>query len=76
MYSTNSASRGRLSHPNSYNPNYQPAGWGGDFLKNSVFFALMFIEVVIWFWAWNTLREERDDIIKKKAREQGHTHTE
>ncbi|KAK3376858.1 increased loss of mitochondrial DNA protein 1 [Lasiosphaeria ovina] len=37
---------------------YAPSGWGGDALKNRLFFAFMFVETVSWFWVWVTLQEE------------------
>lgn len=58
----------RLSHPPSHNPSYRPGGWGGDALKNRIFFTFMFIEMLTWFWIWVTLREERDEIMSKKSR--------
>lgn len=39
----------------------------GDNLKNRVFFAFMFIETVSWFWLWVTLREERTQLLQRKA---------
>ncbi|KAF7561414.1 hypothetical protein G7046_g2729 [Stylonectria norvegica] len=32
------ARSGPLSHPSPHNPSYRPSGWGGDGLKNRVFF--------------------------------------
>jgi hypothetical protein len=57
-------------HPSAHhpNPNYVPSGWGGDSLKNRVFFTFMFVEMVSWFWVWVTLREERDGILEKSRR--------
>ena len=55
--------RGYLAHPTSHNPSYHASSWGGDMLKNRVFFAFMFIEMTGWFWAWITLREERDALV-------------
>lgn len=40
---------------------------GGDGLKNRVFFTFMFIETVSWFWIWVTLREERAQLLSRKA---------
>lgn len=34
-------------------------------LKNRVFFTFMFVELVSWFWAWITLREERHALVQK-----------
>lgn len=39
----------------------------GDGLKNRLFFTFMFIEMISWLWLWVTLREERDQIISRKA---------
>lgn len=50
------------------NPAYAPSGWGGDGLKNRVFFAFMFVEMVSWLWVWVTLREERRDIVMRNRR--------
>ncbi|KAK4462604.1 increased loss of mitochondrial DNA protein 1 [Cladorrhinum samala] len=56
-----------LSHPQTA-PHYQPSGWGGDALKNRVFFTFAFVETISWFWIWVTLGEERRDLIAKKER--------
>jgi hypothetical protein len=61
--------RGRLAHPSSHNPSYVPAGWGGDMLKNRVFFTFMFVEMISWFWVWITLREEKYAILRKAQAE-------
>lgn len=50
-----------------HNPAYAPATWGGDALKNRVFFTFVFVEMVSWFWVWVTLREERSEILARKA---------
>ena len=58
-------------HPNAHapiNPNYVPSGWGGDLLKNRVFFAFAFVETISWFWVWVTLQEDKRDIIARKER--------
>ncbi|KAM0303917.1 hypothetical protein HYE67_003995 [Fusarium culmorum] len=52
----------------SVGPAYRPTGWGGDMLKNRLFFTFIFIETMTWFWIWVTLREERDAIMSKKSR--------
>ncbi|KAL2114882.1 hypothetical protein VTJ04DRAFT_10545 [Mycothermus thermophilus] len=61
-----------LTHPSvhraQHNPAYQPSGWGGDALKNRVFFSFMFVETVAWLWAWVTLSEENRELMAKKAR--------
>lgn len=69
VYQAASSSRGRLSHPPVHNPSYVPAGWGGDMLKNRVFFTFMFVEMISWFWVWVTLREERNSILERVRRE-------
>jgi hypothetical protein len=48
-------------HPSAHapNPRYAAAAWGGEGLKNRVFFTFMFVEMIAWFWVWVTLREER-----------------
>lgn len=58
------------------NPSYAPSGWGGDGLKNRVFFAFIFVEMVSWLWVWVTLREERRDILQRKAVRRGRTASE
>ncbi|KAF4457034.1 hypothetical protein F53441_949 [Fusarium austroafricanum] len=68
-------SRGHLQHPSSYNPSYRPSGWGGDMLKNRLFFTFIFIETMTWFWIWVTLREECESIRNKKSRRRSHSHS-
>ncbi|KAH8900931.1 hypothetical protein GQ53DRAFT_133158 [Thozetella sp. PMI_491] len=62
-------SRGRFSRPSAHaqNPGYSPSGWGGDALKNRVFFTFAFVEMISWFWVWVTLREERREMLARKA---------
>ncbi|KAG5926478.1 hypothetical protein E4U42_003277 [Claviceps africana] len=48
-----------------YNPSYHPARWGGDALKNRVFFSFAFVEMLAWFWVWVTLREERPQVVER-----------
>ncbi|KAK3321952.1 increased loss of mitochondrial DNA protein 1 [Apodospora peruviana] len=57
-----------MAHPSAHhaNPNYVPAGWGGDALKNRVFFTFMFVETVSWLWVWVTLQEERRDVLLRR----------
>ncbi|KAK3400504.1 increased loss of mitochondrial DNA protein 1 [Sordaria brevicollis] len=43
-------------------------GWGGDALKNRVFFTFMFVETFSWFWALMTINEEREGLVRR-ARE-------
>ncbi|KAH7017082.1 increased loss of mitochondrial DNA protein 1 [Ilyonectria destructans] len=73
VYSTPST-RGHFAHPSSHNPAYLPAGWGGDGLKNRLFFTFMFVEMMTWFWIWVTLREERNAILEKKSRRRSQSH--
>jgi hypothetical protein len=68
LYAT---SHGRFSHPSAHAhppPGYTPSGWGGDALKNRVFFTFIFVETVSWFWIWVTLQEERRETAARKAR--------
>ncbi|KYK56100.1 uncharacterized protein DCS_08066 [Drechmeria coniospora] len=44
---------------------YRPSAWGGEALKNRVFFTFVFLEMITWFWIWVTLREERPEVVKK-----------
>ncbi|KAK7703210.1 hypothetical protein SLS64_009186 [Diaporthe eres] len=64
-----SSVRGRMAHPTAgmHNPGYAASTWGGDGLKNRVFFAFAFVEVISWFWIWVTLREEKQTLAVKKA---------
>ncbi|CAI4216084.1 unnamed protein product [Parascedosporium putredinis] len=66
--------RGRMAHPPAHaqNPSYHASSWGGDGLKNRVFFTFAFVEMVSWFWIWVTLREERAQAMAKKARKHSH----
>ncbi|KAM0280557.1 hypothetical protein ACHAQH_004002 [Verticillium albo-atrum] len=57
----------------SHNPHYTPSAWGGDGLKNGVFFTFMFVEMVSWFWVWVTLREERTEVVKKSLKQSNST---
>lgn len=76
LYRDTTSAGGHLSHPDArlHNPNYVPSSWGGDGLKNRVFFAFMFVEMTAWFGLWVTLREERNDIISRNARKRGISH--
>lgn len=69
---TGSSSSNRFQHPSVHraanNPGYTPSNWGGDVLKNRVFFTFMFVETMSWFWVWVTLQEERRELLTKKAR--------
>ncbi len=47
---------------------YVPSGWGGDALKNRVFFTFVFVETMSWFWVWVTLQEERQALLARKAK--------
>lgn len=62
---------GRLQHPSAHaHPpaGYAASAWGGEGLKNRVFFAFAFVETFSWFWVWVTLSEERGVRAAKKAR--------
>lgn len=69
IFRDSSSVRGRMAHPTAgmYNPGYAASTWGGDGLKNRVFFAFAFVEVISWFWIWVTLREERQTLEAKRA---------
>jgi len=43
---------------------YQASGWG-EGLKNRVVFTWAFLEMITWFWAFVTLREERQALARK-----------
>ncbi|KAK1753349.1 increased loss of mitochondrial DNA protein 1 [Echria macrotheca] len=68
----------RLGHPSAHAhppPGYAPSSWGGDALKNRVFFTFMFVETISWFWIWVTLQEERRENAARKAkRRSSHSH--
>ncbi|KAK0648926.1 increased loss of mitochondrial DNA protein 1 [Cercophora newfieldiana] len=74
-----SSSRGRLNHPSAHAhppPGYVASSWGGDALKNRVFFTFMFVETMSWFWIWVTLQEERREAAARKVRRRSsHSHT-
>ncbi|KAK1783346.1 increased loss of mitochondrial DNA protein 1 [Copromyces sp. CBS 386.78] len=63
----------KLNHPATpaYNFGVKEAagdwGWGGDALKNRVFFTFMFVETFSWFWALMSLNDEKRDILKRAA---------
>lgn len=64
----------RLAHPSAHAhppPGYHPSSWGGDALKNRVFFTFVFVETISWFWIWVTLQEERRENAARKARRRG-----
>jgi hypothetical protein len=72
--SPGAAGSSRLPHPSAHVhvPGYKPSGWGGDLLKNRVFFTFMFVEMISWFWVWVTLKEERRDLaVRKSMRRRG-----
>lgn len=73
LYRSDTSGRGWMSHPSAHahNPNYRPGGWGGDGLKNRVFFVFIFVEAVSWLWVWVTLREEAREIALRRARRRG-----
>ncbi|KAK4100430.1 hypothetical protein N658DRAFT_516715 [Parathielavia hyrcaniae] len=70
--SSSSSSPFSLRHPSAHRhappDGYVPSAWGGDDLKNRVFFTFMFVETMSWFWVWVTLQEERRELLAKKAR--------
>ena len=71
LYTPPSRDSGRFTHPSAHaHPplGYNPSGWGGDALKNRVFFTFMFVETVSWFWIWVTLQEERRETAKRRVR--------
>lgn len=77
LYSSSSREGGRFNHPSAHAhapPGYNPSGWGGDALKNRVFFTFMFVETVSWFWIWVTLQEERRETAARKARRRSGSH--
>ncbi|OAA34778.1 Increased loss of mitochondrial DNA protein 1 [Metarhizium rileyi] len=47
------------------NASYSAASWGGDGLKNRIFFTFVFIEMIAWFWVWVTLREEKTGVVER-----------
>lgn len=67
-YQSTARGASHFSHPPSHNPAYTPATWGGDALKNRVAFTFLFVEMISWFWAWVTLREERNALVDKLQR--------
>lgn len=74
LYQNPFASGARMTHPSAHArvPGYRPSTWGGDMLKNRVFFAFVFVEMVSWFWVWVTLKEEvREIAARKQARRRG-----
>jgi hypothetical protein len=46
---------------------YRSSGWG-EGLKNRVVFTWAFLEMVVWFWIFVTLRDERRQFAIKVAR--------
>lgn len=72
IYRTHESASARFaSHPSAHahNPNYTASTWGGDGLKNRLFFSFAFIETITWFWIWVTLREERPELVRKTLSE-------
>ncbi|KAK4142907.1 increased loss of mitochondrial DNA protein 1 [Dichotomopilus funicola] len=69
---SSSSSSSRFQHPSAHhaanNPGYTPSSWGGDALKNRVFFTFMFVETMSWFWVFVTLQEEKREILTRRAR--------
>jgi hypothetical protein len=64
IFGDSSSVRSRMVHPP---PGYAASTWGGDGLKNRVFFAFAFVEVISWFWIWVTLREERQALASRRG---------
>lgn len=52
-----------------------PIGWG-DGLKNRVVFSWAFVELMGWFWAFGTVREERQKNAVKTAERQARRNEE
>ncbi|KAJ4392587.1 hypothetical protein N0V85_006939 [Neurospora sp. IMI 360204] len=77
LYDSAGTSGGKFSHPTTSSGEYAAKdvagdwGWGGDALKNRVFFTFMLVETFSWFWVLMTLKEEQEGILKraKKMRE-------
>ncbi|OHE93267.1 hypothetical protein CORC01_11410 [Colletotrichum orchidophilum] len=67
LYGGTSKGGNRFAHPSvqTNNPRYTPSSWGGDGLKNRVFLTFAFLEMLCWFWAWMTLREEQEEFQRK-----------
>jgi len=75
--------RGRLAHPvaggdvsggGGAGGGYVPSSWGGDMLKNRVFFSFVFLEMMCWFWVFVTLRDERAALQRQVWGEHEHEH--
>lgn len=45
------------------------ASRAGDGIINDIFFTFAFVEMVTWFWIWVTLREERQELVKKSLKD-------
>jgi len=43
---------------------YEASGWG-EGLKNRLVFTFAFLEMITWFWAFTTLREERQALARR-----------
>lgn len=73
FYRADAAAGGWSTSPTAHSrsASYAPSSWGGDLLKNRVFFAFIFVEMVSWLWAWVTLREEKQEVMQRKARRRG-----
>ena len=71
---SSSSSRNRFAHA-ATPPGYGASGWGGDGLKNRVFFTFAFVELISWFWVWVTLREERQNVLARKATRRRSSHS-
>ncbi|PFH56893.1 hypothetical protein XA68_15820 [Ophiocordyceps unilateralis] len=57
------------SRPSANSTSYRSSTWGGDGLKNRVFFTFIFLEMITWFWIWVTLREERQGVVERMRKQ-------
>lgn len=64
-------SGGRLSHPIPLAGAGTGGGWDG--LRNRLFFVLAFVEMMAWFWAWITLREDTRTLLTRMRKRQNNT---
>ncbi|PHH76436.1 hypothetical protein CDD80_1545 [Ophiocordyceps camponoti-rufipedis] len=65
-----SAPRSTTRPPPANTTSYRSSPWGGDGLKNRVFFTFIFLEMITWFWIWVTLREERIGVVERMRKQQ------
>ncbi|RDA91108.1 hypothetical protein CP533_6701 [Ophiocordyceps camponoti-saundersi (nom. inval.)] len=64
-----SAPRSTSRPPSANSTSYRSSTWGGDGLKNRIFFTFIFLEMITWFWIWVTLREERHGIVERMRKQ-------